>query len=152
VNPLTLTLPSASRAAHCSHGPPSRMRHLTFLLLHRAHAWMYDGSLGGITVKLARSSGLSPTSRSAPDYTKAGGAEKGMATAPSCPSCRSPAFRQPRSAGCFRCTCYVTIANTIALVSCLCPYSFLRTGMLAVEPNVTERDIVSGLFDKRVAN
>jgi hypothetical protein len=33
--------------------PPLRARHLIFLLLHRAQAWMYDGSLaGGITTRL----------------------------------------------------------------------------------------------------
>jgi hypothetical protein len=42
-----------SRAEHCSHAPPLRARHLIFLLLHRAQAWMYDGSLaGGIATRL----------------------------------------------------------------------------------------------------
>jgi hypothetical protein len=42
-----------SRAEHCSQAPPLWARHLIFLLLHRAQAWMYDGSLaGGIATRL----------------------------------------------------------------------------------------------------
>ena len=48
-----------SKAEHCSHAPPSRARHLIFLLLHRAHAWMYDGSLAGIASRLIDDLGVS---------------------------------------------------------------------------------------------
>lgn len=89
---------STSRAAHCSHATPSRMRHLIFLLLHRAHAWMYDGSLVGITAGLPVSSGLPPAP--APDCRKAGAVEKGMPTARCCCLAEAPPLLEPRSAGC----------------------------------------------------
>lgn len=69
------------------------MRHLIFLLLHRAHAWMYDGSLVGITA-------LPPAP--APDCRKAGAVEKEMPTARWCCLAEAPPFLEPRSAGCFR--------------------------------------------------
>jgi hypothetical protein len=48
-----------SRAEHCSHAPPLRARHLIFFVLHRAQAWMYDGSLAGITARLVIKFGVS---------------------------------------------------------------------------------------------